>query len=173
MPSHSSIVPKVFSAARYPIRMFKQIIVPIDGSDCAAQAVDVAAVLAKEQGATCTVCMVVDIAQAAALGFATPEIVSGWLKTVHEQAETIVLDAAAQLRAKGVPAKTEVVEGHPTDAILQVAKKQGGDIIVMGSHGRTGLRRLFLGSVAETVLRSADIPVLVVRQTRAKAAQAA
>lgn len=153
--------------------MFKQIIVPIDGSDCAAHAVDVAAVLAKEQGATCTVCMVVDIVQAAALGFATPELVSGWLKTVQDQAETIVLEAATRLRAKGIATRTEVLEGNPTDAILQVAKKQGGDIIVMGSHGRTGLRRLFLGSVAESVLRSADIPVLVVRQSGAKAAQAA
>lgn len=153
--------------------MFKQIIVPIDGSDCAAKAIDIAAVLAKEQGATCTVCMVVDIAQAAALGFATPDLVSGWLKTVQEQAEVIVLEAAAHLSVKGVPSKTEVVEGHPTDAILQVAKKHHGDIIVMGSHGRTGLRRLFLGSVAEAVLRSADIPVLIVRETRAKAAQAA
>ena len=153
--------------------MFKQIIVPIDGSECAAKAIDIAAVLAKEQGATCTVCMVVDIAQAAALGFATPDLVSGWLKTVQEQAEVIVLEAAAHLTVKGVAAKTEVVVGHPTDAILQVAKKHHGDIIVMGSHGRTGLRRLFLGSVAEGVLRSADIPVLVVRQTGAKAAQAA
>ncbi|HET9392445.1 MAG TPA: universal stress protein [Candidatus Rubrimentiphilum sp.] len=153
--------------------MFKQIIVPIDGSDCAEKAIEVAAVLAKEQGATCTVCMVVDIAQAAGLGFATPELVSGWLKTVQTQAEVVVLEAAARLMVKGVPAKTEVVEGHPTDAILQVAKKHRGDIIVMGSHGRTGLRRLFLGSVAESVLRSADIPVLVVRQTGVKAAQAA
>jgi len=153
--------------------MFKQIIVPIDGSDCAAQAVDVAATLAKEQGATCTVCMVVDIAQAAALGFATPELVSGWLNTVHDQAETLVAEAAARLIARGVPAKTEVVDGHPADAILQVAKKHRGDLIVMGSHGRTGLRRLFLGSVAETVLRSADILVLVVRQAGVKAVQAA
>ncbi len=153
--------------------MFKQIIIPIDGSDCAAKAVDVAAVLAKEQDATCTVCMVIDIAQAAALGFATPDLVSGWLKTVHDQAEAIVLEAATRLRAEGVQAQTEVAEGQPIDAILQIAKKHRGDLIVMGSHGRTGLRRLFLGSIAEAVLRSADIPVLVVPQSGLKVAQAA
>ena len=153
--------------------MFKQIIVPIDGSECAAKALEVAGVLAEEQGATCTVCMAVDIVQAVALGFATPELVNGWLKTVHDQAETTVLEAAARLRAQGVQVKTEIVEGNPTDAILQIAKKHRGDLIVMGSHGRTGLRRLFLGSVAEAVLRSADIPVLIVRQTGVKAAQVA
>ncbi|HEV2261435.1 MAG TPA: universal stress protein [Candidatus Rubrimentiphilum sp.] len=153
--------------------MFKQIIVPIDGSSCADQAVDVAAALAKEQNATCTVVMVVDIAQAAALGFATPDLVNGWLETVQDQARAVVDDAAARLRAQGVSVQTEVAEGNPTDAILQVAKKRRGDLIVMGSHGRSGLRRLFLGSVAEAVLRSADIPVLVVRQSGLKAVRAA
>ena len=125
-------------------------------SECAAKAVEVAGELAAAQGAACIVCMAVDIAQAAGLGFATPELVNTWLKTLHDQAETTVFEAAARLRAQGVTVKTKVVDGNPTDAILQIAKKYRCDLIVMGSHGRTGLRRLFLGSVAEAVLRSAD-----------------
>jgi len=153
--------------------MFKHIIVPIDGSDFSLQAVDLAASLAKEQGATCTVFTVVDIVPAAALAAATPDLVSAWLKTLDEQAQVAVNEAVNRMRSAGVEANAEVARGYAPDAILQVAKQHAGDVIVMGSHGRSGLRRLFLGSVAETVLRSAPMPVLIVRGEERKAVRAA
>ncbi len=57
----------------------------------------------------------------------------------------------------------EVVRGDPADAIVQVARHHGIDLIVMSTHGRTGLAHVFLGSVAEKVVRLAPCPVLVVR----------
>lgn len=57
----------------------------------------------------------------------------------------------------------QMVKGSPTSAIVQKAKETGCDLIVMGTHGRTGLKRVLMGSVAEHVMRSAPCPVLVVK----------
>jgi universal stress protein A len=59
--------------------------------------------------------------------------------------------------------EVEVVTGHPADAIVRVAQERGADLIVMGTHGRTGLQHVLLGSVAEKVVRTAPCPVLTVR----------
>jgi nucleotide-binding universal stress UspA family protein len=64
-----------------------------------------------------------------------------------------------------------VVEGDPVQAILKSAAERGCDLIVMGSHGRSGLKRLLLGSVAEKVIRKAICPVLVVKSHAAQAAE--
>ena len=153
--------------------MFKHIIVPIDGSDFSLQAVDLAASLAKEQGAACTVVTVVDLVPAAALAAATPDLVNAWLKTLQEQAQSAVDSAVARVRAAGVEANAEVLKGFPPDLILQVAKQHRADLIVMGSHGRSGLRRLFVGSIAESVVRCSPIPVLIVHGEEHKAIKAA
>jgi nucleotide-binding universal stress UspA family protein len=66
-------------------------------------------------------------------------------------------------RLDDVPVTEAVVEGVPHEAILEYAERQGIDLIVMGTHGRTGLRRSLLGSVTERVVRSSEVPVLTVR----------
>jgi len=60
--------------------------------------------------------------------------------------------------------EVEVVAGHPADAIVRAAQERGADLIVMGTHGRTGLQHVLLGSVAEKVVRLAPCPVLTVRR---------
>jgi universal stress protein A len=80
-----------------------------------------------------------------------------------EKAET-ELDDLARSQLKGsVPAKARVAVGRPAEEILQVAGDEGVDLIVMGTHGRTGLRHVLMGSVAETVMRTAPCPVLTVK----------
>jgi nucleotide-binding universal stress UspA family protein len=116
---------------------------------------------------------VVDIIPAAALAAATPDLVNAWLKTLEEQAQIAVDAAVGRMRAGGVEANAEVARGYAPDLILEVAARHRGDLIVMGSHGRSGLRRLFLGSVAESVLRSSPVPVLIVRGEERKAVKAA
>jgi nucleotide-binding universal stress UspA family protein len=69
----------------------------------------------------------------------------------------------AQAKKAGVRVKAGRVEGVPADEILRAARRRHADVIVIGTHGRTGLRRLFMGSVAERVLLRATIPVLTVR----------
>jgi nucleotide-binding universal stress UspA family protein len=71
-------------------------------------------------------------------------------------------DAAAPARAAGVGVEAQVVEGRPVPEILRVAKEHAAGLIVLGTHGRSGFDRLFLGSVTERVLRHAPCPVLTV-----------
>lgn len=79
-------------------------------------------------------------------------------------AATRTIDAAVDAaRAAGVEADASILEGHAGDVVLAAAREDRADLIVMGSHGRRGLRRFFLGSVAESVVRNAAVAVLVVR----------
>ncbi len=144
--------------------MFRHILVALDGSDCAHKALDLAVNLAKEQGARCTVCTVVDVVRAAAsMTFATGDIVNEWIATLNDDARHVERAAIEKYASSGVAIETRVLEGSPAAALIEVAQREGADLIVMGSHGRTGLKRLWLGSVAEAVVQEATVPVLIVR----------
>lgn len=144
--------------------MFNNIVVALDGSECSHKALDVAVGLAKEQGARCTVCTVVDVVRAAAsMTFATGDIVNEWIATLNKEARQIESEAIAKYADSGVGIETKVLEGDPSLAVLDLAKNENADLIVMGSHGRTGLKRLWLGSVAESIVQGATIPILIVR----------
>lgn len=77
---------------------------------------------------------------------------------------------ATEPRIRELRVETKVVEGDPAYEIVSAAKEIGADLVVMGTHGRTGLGRLIMGSVAEQVLRKAPCPVLTVRTPRVVAA---
>ena len=74
---------------------------------------------------------------------------------------------AAEMRNAGVTARWEMAVGAPWEEIVRAAEKEGVDLIVMGTHGRRGLDRLLLGSVANKVIRTANCPVLTVREKKA------
>jgi nucleotide-binding universal stress UspA family protein len=74
--------------------------------------------------------------------------------------------------APGTRVRPRLEEGSPVERILGVAKEEGCDLIVMGTHGRKGLRRLLMGSVAESVVRAAPCPVMTLRPGRAPADEA-
>lgn len=80
---------------------------------------------------------------------------------------------AAELRGRGVRTNTAVRHGDAATEILAAAVEAGADVIAMTTHGRGGLRRLLLGSVAEAVLRRAVGPVILMRQTAAEVAERA
>lgn len=81
----------------------------------------------------------------------------------RKEAEYAVADRIEQLKGMGIKAEGKVVEGRPDEAIVKFAEDVGADLIVMGSHGRTGLSKILLGSVAERVIGQAACPVLVVK----------
>ena len=86
-------------------------------------------------------------------------------------AEEYLTAIAAELRAKGLRVDTQVRVGdNAVEEILAGARDVGADLIAMTTHGRGGLGRLLFGSVAEAVLRQADIPVFLMRQTKAQVA---
>jgi nucleotide-binding universal stress UspA family protein len=92
------------------------------------------------------------------------------VEKLHAAATEYLDGVAAGLRAKGVRVTTHVRRGEAVAEILAGARDAGADLIAMTTHGRGGLARLLFGSVAEAVLRQAEIPVFLMRQTKAQVA---
>ena len=148
-------------AARGPLEL-KQILVPIDFSDCSKKALQYALPLAKQHGAALTLAYVMprvpySAGEYDAVGYAALGIE---LRSARE--EDLAVFAAQEIRGD-VPTKTVVPWGEPTREIVKLAQSLPADLIVISTHGRTGLTHVFLGSVAEHVVRHAPCPVLVVR----------
>jgi nucleotide-binding universal stress UspA family protein len=95
---------------------------------------------------------------------ATPHAVFGDLETRRREAAEYLAPIAAALRAQGVDTSWAIRHGRAADEILAAATESGADLIAMATHGRTGLGRLLFGSVAETVLRHAPVPVFLIRE---------
>ena len=80
-----------------------------------------------------------------------------------QQAEAHLADLAARVAKDGVTAQTFIRIGKPEDEIVKFATENGADLIAMGTHGRTGLAHMLVGSVAERVVRTSKVPVLTIR----------
>lgn len=144
------------------------ILVPLDGSELAEAALPRAAELARESGAKL---LLVRAAQAHVFPGVDPTEAQ-----VHvvEEAEQYLAGVAARLRADGVAdVETSVWYGPPALSIVEAARLRRADLIVMTTHGRSGLGRLILGSVAESVLRGTTTPILLLRDVKAPVEQPA
>jgi nucleotide-binding universal stress UspA family protein len=139
--------------------MFKRLLVPIDGSTPSQAAVTLAVDLARDQGAQ----VIFAHAQEVLAQYAAWEGAAELPPDPKEQIETKEILDQAQLAATGagVDASTAVVHGDVIEAILTLAEVRAVDLIVMGSHGRSGIGRALLGSKAEGVMRRARVPVLI------------
>ena len=144
-----------------PIDMYDEILVPTDGSPASDAALEHAVDLAAQYGARLHALYVVDGAADSTLE-AGSEIVVEALQSEGETATQRVADAAANA---GVDTTTTVTTGTAYQSIRDYVADNEIDIIVMGTHGRKGLDRYLLGSVTERVVRTADVPVLTVRQS--------
>ena len=156
--------------------MFSTILVPLDGSDTAAAALPVAQEMAARFGARLHLVQAVDTGAAslalganAATGALTdPSAITAEVSERVEVAKGYLSAVADQLDESGVTASYEVQDGPAGQGIIEAAAAAGAELIVMCSHGRTGLRRLVFGSVADHIVRHAPIPVLVVRAEDAR-----
>lgn len=150
--------------------MFKQILVAIDGSPTGNRGLKAAIELASGHAASLTVIHVVDDMQSVSyigdMGYVPADYVDKLLDDLRANGRKILAKAEGAAHAAGVDAKTLLVEsrgGSIADAILAQARKLRADTIVLGTHGRRGLRRALMGSDAEAVLRDSRVPVLLVR----------
>jgi nucleotide-binding universal stress UspA family protein len=145
--------------------VFDRIVVPLDGSELAEQALPAAEELARLSDAPLHLIRVVDLARLeryGAYGLAVEYAGFDMVATEERQvAEQYLAEMATKLGERGATVTTEIVDG-PTTRVLVGATKPG-DTLVMASHGRTGMSRWFLGSVAEEVVRHATVPVLLIR----------
>jgi nucleotide-binding universal stress UspA family protein len=96
-------------------------------------------------------------------GYATPQVYDKMLADVRAAAQRQLDRLVAKARQAGARAKGLLLEGVPYDRIVRAARSTRADLVVLGTHGRTGLGRLFLGSVAARVVTLAPCPVLTVR----------
>ena len=144
--------------------MFKRILVPTDGSDITAHAVDMAIQLAKIHGAQLLTLSVMEPFPYSAVSEIQPvppqEFIDAQLRVATQRVEAVTAAAAAQ----GLSCKGHTVEAlHAWEAIIDHAKAEGVDLIVMASHGRKGFAALLLGSEAQKVLTHVELPVLIVK----------
>jgi nucleotide-binding universal stress UspA family protein len=136
----------------------RTILVPLDGSPLAERALPEAVELARQRGARL---LLLRAAEAHVPLGADPT--QAQVRVVQE-AEAYLASVKAQLAATGIPdVETSVWYGPPASAIVEAARLRGADLIVMTTHGRSGLGRLILGSVAESVLRGTTTPILLLR----------
>ena len=140
--------------------MYDCILVPTDGSVEGERAVEYAIDLAREHDATIRAIYVVNAASYSGLPMETAW--DGISDALREEGQAAV-DRVTELAPSDVPVETAVLEGSPSRTIIEQATPDRCDLVVMGTHGRGGIDRLLLGSVAERVVRSAAVPVLTVR----------
>ncbi len=144
--------------------MFKHILVPIDGSATAQLAVDKAIALARAFGSQVTAIYVIDPYPFTGVGTDFAYGQAEYLSAATAEANTAVKAAKKALQAAGLSVQTSVIEAHTVwRGIVESAVSMQTDLIVIGSHGRSGLEKLVLGSVTQAVLSHTHLPVLVVR----------
>ncbi len=146
--------------------MYKRLLVPTDGSAAANAGLREACKLAKEQGSQLRILHVVDEIPAVSpnlYGGAYDPITEG----LREAGASILTDAESLAHKQGLTVETRLEEamGRPAgEVVINAAKEWPADLIVCGTHGRRGLRRLVLGSDAEYIVRHSPVPILLIRQ---------
>ena len=148
-------------AASNRVFQLRKILMPVDFSACAKKTLAYAIPFAKMFGAELTLLYVLEPYPA------VPELAAMDVEAMQLQARESCRETLTKLH-QGIPAevasKSELRLGNPPFEIVQAAKDLGTDLIILSTHGRTGLRHVFLGSTTERVVRHANCPVLVVRE---------
>lgn len=163
-----SVATKVLRGSEIPVLMIRsteeaetpnvdKILVPLDGSDTSERALEMAVEAAKTLGAELVLYTGVSFPRT---GF--PSAVEQYVEHGLKAAEKYLEEQAA--KCEGVAVSTVVRDTTPSHGIVKAANDLGADMIVMGSHGRSGVSRWILGSVTENVVQTSDLPVLVVYQ---------
>src|SRR5947209_4565471 len=149
--------------------MLKRILVPLDGSPLAESALAVAARIAHSSDGTILLLIVIgvpttytpyiygsDMAQ-------SPQLAQDLIDMEQDNAEKFLAEIGSLNILEGIPVETTIIPGSAGMTILDTAKEEKIDIIVMSSHGETGFKRFVLGSVAQYVSRHSSVPVLILQ----------
>lgn len=155
----------------------QRILVPVDFSESSRQALAYAVGLAETLGASIDAVTIWQPANNLAIDTLLASVDTGAPRTLGDIARAAAMSRLrtflASVDHRGVgPIQGRVEVGEPSEVIVELADSGSYDLIVMGTHGRTGLRHIALGSVAERVVRSSTVPVATVRGTEAAAAAA-
>ena len=159
-PTDSSLIDRAEQSTE--LGQIRRILVPVDFSENSRKAVTYATAFARQFGASLTFLHVVQVNYAygelGAIDFSALE------REMRSGAQKELAALANSLRASGVEVETLLREGSPVKLIAEVARELHSDLLVISTHGYTGLKHVLMGSIAEHVVRYAPCPVLVVRQ---------
>jgi nucleotide-binding universal stress UspA family protein len=149
--------------------MFERILIATDGSKHSERAAEAGIEMARLYGSAVTVLFVVDVGKEyGALGDLISRVADDLIAGIRSNLQNQGIEATKRVeemaKKAGIAVTGKTVEGYPAEDIIRVAKEGDMNLIVMGGIGATGLERFLLGSVADKVVRSSNIPVLVVRR---------
>jgi len=133
------------------IDVFETIMVPTDGSKCSLKAEDIAIAIAKNFKAKLVVVHVID------------EKLIYPFEVLEEEGNTILDEAARKGKDEGVDVEQVLIVGSPAHDMEKIVEKTGADLVVIGTHGKTGIRKILMGSVAESSIKTVKVPVLLVK----------
>ncbi|MCE5214176.1 MAG: universal stress protein [Methanobacterium sp.] len=131
--------------------MFKTIMVPSDGSQFALKAEDVAISIALKFQGKLVVVHIID------------EKLIQPFEVLEEEGKYILEKAALKGEQQGVEVDQVLIVGNPAHDMSKIVEKTGADLVVIGTHGKTGLRKILMGSVAENTIKTVKVPVLLVK----------
>jgi nucleotide-binding universal stress UspA family protein len=144
--------------------MFTKLLVPTDGSELSTQAALRVVPLAKRTGASITAVFVRDTSPPTGIESAAAQGIQSYAMARLAEAEDALKRIADAARQEGLSVETLISENAtPAKGIVEAARQCGADVIAMGSHGRTGLAKLMVGSVAAEVLGLSPVPVLIIK----------
>ena len=142
--------------------MYRKILVPLDGSDMAEAVLPHVEMLARANG--CEVVLLrVALNPAYQFAMTDPAMLGVIVNDMQAEAEKYLQRVTGQLKERGLTVTSEMAEGDTATCILKIAEQKGADLIAMSTHGRSGVARWLIGSVADRVMRTAKVPVLLVR----------
>ncbi|MDO4724488.1 MAG: universal stress protein [Comamonadaceae bacterium] len=154
--------------------LYPHIMVPIDGTETSLCAIGHAKAIAKAFGSTVLVLYVVDPYPFTGIGTDLAYGQAQYVAESSEQGQQALQQARAELEAEGLAVQTLSLEGSIVqNTISDVVQERGISLIIMASHGRSGLEKFLLGSTTDRVLGSVQVPVMVVRKTADAAAATA
>ena len=142
--------------------MYRKILVPLDGSDLAEAVLPHVEMLAQTNGSE-VILLRVAVNPAYQFAMSDPSIVGVLVSDMEAESEKYLKRMTEQLKSHGIAVTSEIAEGGTADCILKIAEQKGADLIAMSTHGRSGVARWLIGSMADRVVRTAKVPVLLVR----------
>jgi nucleotide-binding universal stress UspA family protein len=148
--------------------MFERVLIATDGSKHSERAAEAGIEMAKLYGSAITALFVVDIGKEYGplgdlISKVADDLIAGIRSNLQNQGEQATKRVKEMAAKAGIAAAGKITEGYPAEDIIRIAEEGDMSLIVMGGIGATGLERFLLGSVADKVVRSSKIPVLVVR----------
>ncbi len=144
---------------------YHNILVPVDGSETSYAAVEKAVEFAKAFGSKITVVQALVLDPYIAAEYISASQTNDLIERARTSIEESLAAAKAKFNEQGIEVETKLLEGQVIHReIIRAAEELHADLIIIGSHGRTGFKKLFLGSVAQSLLGESHIPVLIVRQ---------